>query len=75
MKHCRTITTTRPASAQLDPIVQMIGIVQSLFALPQTIFGGVQALFSAMSLGLGVLNTASNMFGFELPQKDGTPEA
>jgi hypothetical protein len=62
MKHMRTLTR-RPAPAQFEPVLQIIGIIQAILSIPIT-------LFSAGQLGTMWYVQLSDVFGFTIPQKE-----
>ena len=56
MRHIKTMTRARPATAQFSSAIQFVNLLSAMIGLA--------------SSALSVLRTASDMFGIEIPQKD-----
>jgi len=56
MRHIKTMTRERPATAQFSAALQFVNLLSAMIGL--------------VSTALSVLRTASDTFGFEIPQKD-----
>lgn len=62
MKHVNLLSKRRPALAQFEPVLQVIGIISSILSLPQVLFGSVAGYTSAMS-------ELNRVFNIPLPDK------
>jgi hypothetical protein len=74
MKHIRVTSRHKPAPAQFEPILQLIGIFQALIGTPSILLGQGQQLVGLLSGAIALLVTASSVFGFDIPQKGGSGE-
>jgi len=69
MRHIRTVTAQRPASAQVDVLLEVLQIIQALLTLPATLLSQGQQLVTLASNSASLLAQLSAIFGFDIPQK------
>ena len=83
MKHVRVISNSRPARAELEGLLQLIGVFQAALTFPTSILSGnainINQVFGAVSGGIGVLSSivillgnlggVLTQWGVPLPQK------
>ena len=62
MKHCRPISGARPAPAQFEPILQLVGLKQALLGMPSILFGQAQQVVSLLTAwqSLQILKASQN---------------
>ena len=63
MKHLKVVSSLRPARAQLEFALEAVGLVQAILSVPGIIL-------SLASQSGTVLVQMSEIFGFEVPQKE-----
>ncbi|MCP4641584.1 MAG: hypothetical protein GY851_14165 [bacterium] len=69
MTHIKTVSSERPAAAQLEPILQFVGLFQSLLNTPSILLGQGQQILSVLSFATSLLGQMGAMFGFDIAQK------
>jgi len=58
MKHLNAISCSRPAKAQFEPILQLLGIFDFIINLPLALTGSAFGLLGTLGTGLSALFTA-----------------
>ena len=62
MRHIKQLTLERPATAQLEPVLEIVGLIQAILSLPAIIFNALASYANAM-------NQLHSVFGLVIPQK------
>ncbi len=50
MKHIRALSNQKPATAQFEPILQLVGLIQSVLGLPSVLIQEGTQILSALML-------------------------
>lgn len=61
MKHLKMVSEERPARAQLEPLLQLVGLKQGIAGLPGIFLGQGQQILGMGSTGMGILGSLMNL--------------